>query len=378
MLIPRVLAVVLAGGSGSRMGALTDTRTKPSIRMGGTYRLIDIALSNLANSHIDDVWIVEEYLPHTLNSHLSSGRPWDLDRTHGGIHILAPFTGAEGEGFANGNSDSLWRHKDRIAAFEPELVLVLSADHLYTIDFLDVIATHRDSAADLTLVTTRVKEDASRHGVVDVDDDGRVRQFWYKPEDPPTNLVATEIFCFDGPGLVEALELLHDRDDSLSDYGDDLIPFFVSERRTAEHRLDGYWRDLGTLTSYWQAHQELIDGSGVVLDHPRWPIRSAQTTLLPARIDDGAAVADSLIAPGALVSGTVKRCVISPRAIVEAGAELTECVVLDGARIRAGARLARCIVDEDADVGHTVHVGGEDVVTLLAPDGRATDTAPLP
>ncbi len=320
MRIPRTLAIVLAGGAGSRMGALTDSRTKPSLRVAGTYRLIDIALSNLVNSLISDVWIVQEYLPHTLNDHLSAGRPWDLDRTHGGIRVLAPFTGGEGEGFADGNSDSLWRHKNRIAAFAPELVIVASADHLYTVNLLDVIDTHVGAGADLTIVTTQLDGDASRHGVVDVDDDGRVTDFWYKPDEPPTDLVATEIFCFDGDALLGALELLHERHDGLGDYGEDLVPHFVNERRTVEYRLEGYWRDLGTLPSYWHAHQELIDGTGAVLDDPTWPIRSAQATQLPAKVGGTASIVDSLIAPGSVIEGTVTRSVIAPGVVVEAGA----------------------------------------------------------
>lgn len=224
MRIPRTLAIVLAGGKGSRMGALTDRRTKPALRIGGSYRLIDVALSNLANSHLSTVWVAEQYLPHSLNEHLSGGRPWDLDRNHGGLRTLAPFEGAEGEGFATGNSDTLWRQKELIAQFEPELVVTLSADHLYTINLLDVLDTHAAADADLTMVTTRTSGDASRHGVVRPGADGAVEEFWYKPEEPPTDLVATEIFCFDGPTLVEVLTTLPERVGELQDWGDDLVP----------------------------------------------------------------------------------------------------------------------------------------------------------
>jgi len=374
MRIPRTLAIVLAGGQGSRMGALTDERAKPALRVGGSYRLIDIALSNLANSHLSDVWVVEQYLPHSLNEHLSAGRPWDLDRTHGGLRTLAPFEGAEGEGFAAGNSDTLWRQRELIAEHDPEIVVVLSADHLYTINVLDVLDTHAAAGADLTMVTTRLPHDASRHGVVRTGEGGTVEEFWYKPEDPPTDLVATEIFCFDAAALLEALETLPERLGELQDWGDDLIPHFVEQGRTVEHRLEGYWRDIGTLAAYWEAHMHLLDGDGVTLDDPLWPIFSAQPQLLPARVRDGAAVSESLLAQGSHVAGSVRRSVISPGAVIEAGAQLEECVVLDRAHVGAGARLRGCLVQDDAQVPPGTRLGAEGVVTLVGIDGAVAET----
>lgn len=378
MRIPRTLAIVLAGGKGSRMGALTDQRAKPALRIGGSYRLIDVALSNLANSHLSTVWVVEQYLPHSLNEHLSGGRPWDLDRNHGGLRTLAPFEGAEGEGFATGNSDTLWRQRELIAQFAPELVLTLSADHLYTINLLDVLDTHSAADADLTMVTTRTPEDASRHGVVRPGADGAVEEFWYKPEDPPTDIVATEIFCFDGPTLVEVLTTLPDRVGTLQDWGDDLVPHYVENLRTVEHRLEGYWRDIGTLTAYWDAHMQLLDHTGVRLDDPQWPIFSAQPQLLPGRVVGNAQVSDSLIAQGSTVAGTVRHSVISPGAVIEAGAEVVDCVILDDVHVAAGARLEVCIVQDGAHVTGGSRLGSGQVVTLVGADGAVADTAERP
>ncbi len=373
MRIPRTLAIVLAGGQGSRMGALTEQRAKPALRMGGSYRLIDVALSNLANSHLSTVWVLEQYLPHSLNAHLSAGRPWDLDRNHGGLRTLAPFEGAEGEGFAAGNSDTLWRQRELIAEVDPELVVVLSADHLFTIDLLDVLETHASRGADLTAVTTQVTGDASRHGVARIGEDGSIEEFWYKPEDPPTDVVLTEIFCFDGPRLLEALETLPEEVGELSDWGDDLVPYFVQHRRTVEHRLEGYWRDIGTLASYWEAHIHLLDGDGVTLDDPDWPIFSAQPQLLPGRVRRTATVHDALIAQGSDAAGTVVHSVISPGAVVEEGAEVLDCVVLDDARIASGARLRGCIVQDGAPVPGTARCGSAGTVTLVGADGAVAE-----
>ena len=251
MRIPRTLALVLAGGKGSRLGALTEKKVKPALPVAGTYRLIDVALSNLVHSHLSDVWVVEQFLPHSLNQHLANGRPWDLDRTHGGLQVLPPYQDTEGEGFAEGNADSLYRQKDLIRDFAPDLVLVLSADHLYTLNFLDVIDTHLERGADLTVVTTLVDEDPSRYGVVQADDGGRVTGFDYKPDEPRGRLVAAEMFLYDAEKLLEALDLVHEQEGGLEDYGNDLVPWFVAHRTVVEHRLDGYWMDLGTLQSYW-------------------------------------------------------------------------------------------------------------------------------
>lgn len=377
MRIPRTLAIILAGGKGSRLGALTETRVKPALPVAGTYRLIDVSLSNLHHSHISDVWIVEQYLPMSLNEHLAQGRPWDLDRSHGGLQILAPFEGGQGEGFADGNSDSLFKQVERIRAFDPELVLVLSADHLYTCNFLDVIGQHLDLGADLTVVTTEVDEDASRYSVVQVAEDRTVTRFDYKPDEPEGNLVAAEIFCFTASALVDTLEELQAEHGTLGDYGEDLLPAFVEQRKVVEYRLNGYWRDMGTLESYWRAHQELIDGDGATLDDPSWPIFSAQPQQLPARIEGSATLEAAMISAGATIRGTVVHSIVGPGAVVEEGAVVRDSVVLDGARIGPGVELVNCIVDSGASVTGGSARGSAGVVTLIGAAGTVTDRESL-
>ncbi len=373
MRIPTILAIVLAGGSGSRLGALTQRHAKPSLPIAGTYRLIDVSLSNLMHSHIRDVWLVEQHMPHSLNEHLSAGRPWDLDRNHGGLEIAAPFEGGVGAGFATGNADVLYRLRERLAHAQAEYVLVLSADHLYTLNFLDVVSTHRDLQAELTMVTTRVDEDPSRYGVVQAAENGQVTGFAYKPEKPEGQLVTAEIFLYDREVLVEALEELGREHGGLSDYGDELVPWFVSRGRTAEHRLTGYWMDLGTLQSYWTAHLQLLDGEGATLDDPAWAIFSAQPQLLPARIVAGAQVTDSLVSAGTHVAGTVHHSVIGPGAVVEEGAVVRHSVVLNGARIGAGVELTNCIVSMGADVSRRGARGSAGHVTLIGEDAAVAE-----
>ncbi|MFF0942929.1 glucose-1-phosphate adenylyltransferase family protein [Kocuria sp. CPCC 205300] len=373
MRIPRTLALILAGGKGSRLGALTEKKVKPALPVAGTYRLVDVALSNLVHSHISDVWVVQQYLPFSLNQHLANGRPWDLDRTHGGLQVLPPYEGTEDEGFADGNADSIYRQKDLIRDFAPDLVLVLSADHLYTLNFLDVIGTHLEKGADLTMVTTVVDEDASRYGVVQADDDGRVTGFDYKPEQPRGHLVTGEMFLYDAQQLLEALDVLHEQEGQLEDYGNDLVPWFVAHRTVVEHRLDGYWMDLGTVQSYWTAHLQVLDGDGVTLDDPGWPILSAQPQLVPARIDGSAAVHRSMVAAGSTVRGTVEHSVLGPRVVVEEGAVVRHSVLLDGVRVAAGATLENVVADMGAEIPAGQY-GGPGAVTLIDETGAVSAT----
>ncbi|MCU0300615.1 MAG: sugar phosphate nucleotidyltransferase [Candidatus Nanopelagicales bacterium] len=368
MRIPRILALVMAGGKGSRLGPLTQDRAKPALPVAGTYRLIDVVMSNLMHSHISNVWVVQQYLPHSLNEHLANGRPWDLDRSHGGLQVLPPYQGAAGEGFAQGNTDALHRHRGAIRAFDPELVLVLSADHLYTLDYLDVVDTHLAAGADLTMVTTEVDEDPSRYGVVQVDA-GRVTGFAYKPEDPVGRLVAAEVLLYRTAALLDALDAVAAQRDQLGDYGEDLVPHLVERGGVMEHRLAGYWRDLGTVASYWSAHMELLDGTGARMDDPGWPILTAQPQLLPARIEAAADVHASLVAAGAYVAGTVERSVLGPRVVIEPGAVVRRSVLLDGVHVPAGAQLEQVIADVGAQLGAAQQLGSAQVLTVVGGDG---------
>jgi glucose-1-phosphate adenylyltransferase len=346
----RTLAIVLAGGAGSRMGPLTEHRAKPALPFAGLYRLIDFPLSNCANSGITDVWVLQQFQPHSLEDHLANGRPWDLDRSFGGLLLLQPFTGGEEEGFAEGNADALWRHHRLIAEFGADVVLVLSADAVYTLDYRDVIDSHLANDADVTMVTTEVDEDAGRFGVVTADDHGRVTSFEYKPDAPQSNVVTTEVFAYRPAALMETLESLAEGDGALEDFGDALLPRLVDAGRAYAFPLEGYWRDVGTPESYWRAHQDLLDGAGLDLDDLDWRIMTRAGHRPPALVEAGATVERSLLSPACRVAGRVVRSVLSPGVVVEAGAVVEGSVILHDAVIRAGARVERAIVDAGVHV----------------------------
>lgn len=367
---PKILALILAGGAGGRLDVLTERRAKPALPFAGTYRLIDFALSNCANSGLADVWVVEQYQPHDLNEHLANGRPWDLDRTRGGLQVLPPYTGRDGEGFAQGNADALYRNRHFLRDFAPDILLVLSADHVYKQDYRDVIDQHRERGAGLTMGITRVaREEASRFGVVQTNRDGRVTGFAYKPDDPKSDWVTTEVFVYNPGVLTETLDALAqekkgknggDKDENepvLKDFGHELIPRLVAMGNVHACRLEGYWRDVGTIESYFAAHRDLLQPEPpLVLDDPDWPIRSRGGQRPPARILNGARIEDSLVSPGCTIRGQVVRSVLAPGVVVESGAVVRDAIVLHDAVIAAGATIDHAILDE------AVRVGGEAVV----------------
>jgi glucose-1-phosphate adenylyltransferase len=369
---PRVLALVLAGGEGGRLGALTEHRAKPALPYGGVYRLIDFPLSNCRGSGIGDVWVLQQYQPHSLTEHLANGRPWDLDRTHGGLRVLHPYLGRSESGWYEGNADALFRNKEDIRGFGADLLLVLSADHVYKLDYGAVIKRHLERDAVATVVTTQVRlNEASRFGVVEVED-GRVVDFAYKPDVPPSDLATAEVFVYDAEKVLAALEELAEGDDDsgLEDFGDQLLPHLVDEAVVVEHRLEGYWRDVGTIESYWQGHMELLGSSPAFeLDDPEWPILTWGAQRPPARIAESAQIEDSLVSPGCSVAGRVVRSVLAPGVVVEEGAVVRDSVVFHDAEIRLGASVECAIVDERAKISGSV-AGAADEIAVVGREAR--------
>ncbi len=378
---PRVLALILAGGEGGRLGPLTAERAKPAVPFAGTHRLIDFALSNCLHSGLRDVWIIEQSELHSLNDHLANGRPWDLDRTFGGLQLIPPSAekgGADEEkgGFARGNADALWRQRELLGEFAPDLLLVLSADHVYRCDFRDVFDAHaaRGEAADLTLVTTPVPpgDDASRFALVQVEGGagaGRVTDFAYKPAHPAGDaLAATEIFLFNFPRLMATVEELAATGQSLKDYGDALLPRLIAGGRVFAHPLGGYWRDVGTLPSLWRAHRDLLRPEPPLdVDDPAWPILSAGRPRLPARVQGaGAHVGNSLLSPGCEVRGRVRDSVLGPGVFVGEGAEVADALLFGDVRVQPGASVRGAVVDERVTVGPGARVGDGQRLTVLA------------
>lgn len=378
---PRTLVIVLAGGAGSRLELLTQTRAKPAVPYAGHYRLVDVVLSNCQHSGLSEVWLTQQTNPVSLSDHLNGGRPWDLDRTRGGLLVLAPRLDKDtGKGgFSSGTADVLWRHTELIREYAPDVLVVVSSDAVYALDYDQVVQGHLAGDADVTMVTTKVDAtDASRYGVVEVEG-GRVTGYAYKPDEPASDLVTNEVFAFTPGRVLDLLDELGDKagTEGPGDLGDDLLPSLVEAGRAREHRLEGYWRDLGTIDAYWSAHMDLL-GAQPLFDpgDPRWPIVTVGGQRRPARVRTGSQLEDVLLSPGADVAGTVQRSVLSPGVIVEAGAQVSDSVLLPGVVVRTGATVRRAVLDEDVEVLAGRTVGGEGDLTVVGRREHVRDDLP--
>ncbi len=356
------------------MDVLTRERAKPSLPFGGVFQLIDFSLSNLLHSGIDHVWVSVQYQPGSLDSEIANGRPWDLDRTHGGFRLLMPQEGVGGDedGLANGNADVLFRVRDQIRAAEPDVLLVMSSDHVYRLDYGEAIARHDSKRAECTVVTTEVsRAEASHHATVVANRQGRVTDITDKPARPRTGVIATEIFVYDPAVLVRTLEELHseladesdDDETGLGDFGEHLIPRLVQRGSVYEHRMNGYWCDVGRPDTYFAAHRDLLEGDLGVVGMPDWPILSRTAQSRPARVHEGASVVDSLLSSGCDVQGDVRRSVLGPGVNVAAGATVADSVIFAGATVEPGAVVAWSILDTGIVVAVGAEVGGP-------PDGK--------
>jgi glucose-1-phosphate adenylyltransferase len=355
-----VLTLILAGGEGERLSILSQVRAKPGVPFGGKYRIIDFALSNAVNSGLTDVGILTQYAPRSLIDHIGVGRPWDLDRSRGGVALLQPFIGrGRARDWYRGTADAVLQNLDFIEDRSPELVLVLAGDHVYKMDYRPFIAMHRQKRATVTCAVRRVPiEDAHRFGILDVSREGRVTAFVEKPPEPRSNLVSMGVYVFSWPVLRDLLS--PDR----VDFGRDVLPWMVENRkRVYGYEFGGYWQDVGTVESYWQTSLDLLsDDPGIELNDLGWLIYTKSEERPPARIGPGARVVRSMISHGCVVDGTVEHSVLSPGVRVAAGAVVRDSIVMFDAVIERGAQLDRAIVDKEASIGSGAQVGVGDEV----------------
>ncbi len=359
----KVRTVILAGGEGSRLSVLTSKRTKPAVPFAGKYRIIDFPLSNCVNSGLFDVMVVAQYRPHSLIEHIGSGAPWDLNRDWtGGVRIYTPYQARSHAGWFVGTADAVQQNFRFVKQGNPELVLILSGDHIYKMDYEPLIAFHLDHQADLTMGVIRVPlAEAPRFGIVDTAEDFRVTHFVEKPPDPPSNLANMGIYLFNLAVLDRVLWEDAHREDSSHDFGKDILPRMVREGyRVFAYPYSGYWMDVGTVQSYWQAHMDLLQcPPSLDLNDRTWIIHTRTEERPPARLLAGARVHDSLISDGCVIEpgALVERSVLSPGVRVRSGAVVRESVVLTDAEIGPAAVLERAILDKRVVVGAKARLG---------------------
>lgn len=365
---PVVLAVVQAGGQGSRLDVLTRERAKPALSFAGSFQLIDVALTNCAHSDISDVWLSVQYQAGSLHHHLAAGRPWDLDRTRGGLRWLMPEEGsgsAAQDGFSNGNGDDLYRFADAIRSFAPDVVVVMSTDQVLALDLRPVVAAHLERGSQCTLVTTEVsRTQAAEKAVVTVGPGSRVTAVDYKPERPGGTTIAAEVFVYEPGALLTTLEDLRrelshtdDGHTGIGDFGEHLLPRLVRDAVVHAWPHDGYWADLGTPAAYLSAHRDLLAGRVDVLTRPDWPLLTRWPELPASRVDAGAVIEDAVLSAGCQVRGTVRRSVLGPGVVIEPGAVVEDAVLLAGVHVGRDARVVTSILDEGVRVEAKAHVG---------------------
>jgi glucose-1-phosphate adenylyltransferase len=327
------------------------------------------------------VWVSIQQHPTSLAEHLANGRPWDLDRTTGGLMTLPPFQGTARGGWSTGTANSLWRQADLIRAFGADALVVVSADAVYELDYREVAEAHLESGAEVTMVTTEVEaDDAARYGIVQVDGD-RVTDYAYKPDEPATTTATNEVFVFTPGPTLDRLEQLESEvgEEDLQDLGSHLLPAQTRDGLARAYPLKGYWRDVGTVESYWEAHQEFLSPEPPIdLDDPRWPIHTRGGRHSAARVLDDGQIENSLLSGGVRVSGNVRGSVLSPGVVVEAGATVLDSVLLPGVRVEAGATVTRSVVDDGVGIGRGCSVGGEGAITLLGLGSQLAEGTEVP
>ncbi len=354
------ISMLLAGGQGSRLGILTKKIAKPAVPFGGKYRIIDFPLSNCVNSGIYTVGVLTQYQPLELNDYIGNGEPWDLDRYDGGVHILSPYQQIEGTEWYKGTANAIYQNINFIDKYNPEYVAILSGDHIYKMDYSDMLTYHKEKGAACTIAMLEVEwEEASRFGLMLVNDDGTITEFEEKPKNPRSNKASMGVYIFTWEKLRRYLIDDEANPDSSNDFGHDVIPAMHSAgEKLVAYPFKGYWRDVGTIDSLWAANIDLLSPtSGFDLDDPTWKIYSRSPGAAPQYISDSANVQNSMIAEGCEIYGNIDFSVLFANVTVEEGALVRDSIIMPGCTIKKGARVQYAIVAEDAVIEENAVVG---------------------
>ena len=359
----KCIAMLLAGGQGSRLGRLTTNIAKPAVSFGGKYRIIDFGLSNCVNSGIDTVGILVQYKPLVLNRYVGTGESWDMAVADGGVHILPPYAGETGGQWYEGTADAIYHNIDFIDMYEPENVLILSGDHIYKMDYKIMLDEHEKNGSDLTVSVIEVPwEEASRFGIMTADDQGNILKFSEKPKEPDSNLASMGIYIFKWDVLRKALLEDHDDPKSSHDFGGDIIPTLLGEgKKLTVYRFSGYWRDVGTVKSYYDSQMDLMDNvENINVFTGDKKVFSNSNIYPPQFLGREANISNSLICNGCTVYGSVKHSILGSGAVVMSGAVVEDSIVLPNAVVGRNCRIKRTIINEGATVEDNMEIGSSD------------------
>ena len=369
-----MIAMLLAGGQGSRLYALTQKLAKPAVPFGGKYRIIDFPLSNCVNSGIDTVGILTQYQPLALNEYIGNGQPWDLDRLYGGVHVLPPYQKASNSDWYKGTANAIYQNLSFIERYDPEYVIILSGDQICKQDYSEFLKFHKEKNAEFSVAVMEVPwEEASRFGLMVADENDKITEFQEKPKNPKSNLASMGIYIFNWDILKKYLTEDEEDPNSENDFGNNIIPNLLRDNRDMyAYRFSGYWKDVGTISSLWEANMEVLDpeNSGINLFEDDWKVYSRNSGMTGHKISAGAIVEDSMITDGCRVKGTVKHSILFAGVTVEKGAVVEDAVVMGGTVIKSGSVVRHCIVGENVVIGENVVVGA-------MPDGDNTGVATI-
>ncbi len=354
------VAMLLAGGQGSRLYALTNNIAKPAVAFGAKYRIIDFPLSNCINSGIDTVGVLTQYQPLELNEYIGNGQPWDLDRSFGGVHILSPYQAKKKSSWFEGTANAIYQNMQFMKKYNPDYVLILSGDHIYKMDYAAMIKAHKATGADCTIAAIEVPmSEASRFGILNTNPDGSIYEFEEKPKVPKSNLASMGIYVFTASKLFRYLEDDEKNPDSSKDFGKDVLPAMLNAgEKMYSYRFNGYWKDVGTISSLWESNMDLL-GEAPAFDvgDSDWKIHSRNPLAPPEYIGQDAVVDNSLVALGCEIEGTVVNSVLATGVVVERGAVVKDSVIMADTVIQQGARVEYSIIDENVTVEENAVVG---------------------
>ena len=356
------VAMLLAGGQGSRLYLLTERIAKPAVPFGGKYRIIDFPLSNCINSGIDTVGVLTQYQPLALNEYIGNGQPWDLDRTYGGVSTLPPYQKQKGADWYKGTANAIYQNIRFIDKFDPDYVVILSGDHIYKMDYAEMIESHKKNGADCTIAVFDVPlSEASRFGIMMTDDQMRITEFMEKPKEPKSTKASMGVYVFNKDKLFSYLEADEADENSSKDFGKNIIPAMLNAgEKLYAFEFSGYWKDVGTIDSLWEANMDLLgDRPELNLNDKEWRILSRNDAMPPHYVGHGAVVNNSIITEGCEIYGTVINSVLSSGVIVERGAVVRDSVILGNVVVRADATVDYSIIDSDTVVGKGATVGKE-------------------
>ena len=354
------VAMILAGGQGSRLGALTKNVAKPAVPFGGKYRIIDFPLSNCVHSGINTVGVLTQYQPLELNRYIGNGNPWDLDRSHGGVYVLPPYQSAKAGEWYKGTANAIYQNLSFLESFKPENVLILSGDHIYKMHYGEMLKAHKESGAAVTIAVMPVPwEEASRFGIMNVDEEGTITDFEEKPAEPKSNLASMGIYIFTYEVLKTYLEADERDPSSANDFGKNIIPTMLENgEKMVSFRFEGYWKDVGTIHSLWEANMDLVDQPPKFdLNDRSWSIYSRNMALAPHYVGQNAKITNSTVTEGCFIDGEIKHSVIFGGVELGEGSVVSDSVIMPGAKIGKNVVIEKAVIGADAVIGDGAKVG---------------------